>query len=132
MTPRVKALRPGVDVGSLISHTPIRRLERALTLASEGGARIIAGGKAYHHPDRPEGAYFTPTLIADVKMDMGVATEELFAPIMTVVPYDSVEEALGWLKDSRFGLGAGVYGKDRAECMAVADRITSGMVALNE
>jgi len=132
MAPRVAALRPGIDVGALISHTPIRRLERALQLASEGGANIVVGGEAYTHPDRPEGAYFAPTLISDVKMNMVVATEELFAPIMTVVPYDTVEEAIEWLKNSRFGLGAGVYGKDRDECMKVAEQITCGMVSLNE
>lgn len=132
MEPRVRALRPGVDVGALISHVPIKRLESIIQDAKAGGARVITGGTAYPHPDRPQGAYFTPTLVADVKMDMAIATEELFAPVMTVVPYDSVEEALTWLRGSRFGLGAGVYGAGRDECMRVADQITCGMVSLNE
>lgn len=83
-------------------------------------------------PDRPEGAYFTPTLISDVRMDMALATEELFAPVMTVVPYDSVEEAVIWLKKQRFGLGAGVYGGKRAECVRVARGLECGMVSINE
>lgn len=132
MEPRVAALRPGVDVGSLISHTPIARLEKIIAAAEKAGARVLVGGKACVRPDAPQGAYFTPTLVADVTMDMEIATEELFAPVMTVVPYDTVDEAIGWLRNSRFGLGAGVYGRDREECMRVADSIQSGMVALNE
>ncbi|WWD20400.1 hypothetical protein CI109_104876 [Kwoniella shandongensis] len=132
MTPRVSALRPGYDVGSLISHTPIQRLESILSSAQSSGARILSGGKAHHHPTYAQGAYFEPTLVVDVTMDMDIAQEELFAPVMTVVPYDDVDEAIGWLNKSRFGLGAGVYGKSQAECRRVAEKLECGMVAINE
>lgn len=132
MTPRIQALRLGIDVGSLISHTPIPRLEKLIASAKADGARVLVGGSQYHHPDRPQGAYFSPTLIADVRMDMDLAREELFAPVMTVVPYDDVDEALAWLRGSRFGLGGGVYGAGRDECMRVANELQCGMVSLNE
>lgn len=132
MLPRVQSLRPGIDVGALISHTPIPRLEKIIASAEASGARVLAGGKAYAHPDRPHGAYFTPSLVADVRMDMDIAREELFAPVMTVVPYDSVDEALAWLRTSRFGLGGSVYGKHCDECMRVANELQCGMVSLNE
>ncbi|ORY34610.1 putative meiotic recombination-related protein [Naematelia encephala] len=130
--PRVRALRLGMDVGSLISHTPIKRLESLLESATQAGARVLVGGKQYHHPDHPHGAYYEPTLVVDVNMDMGIANEELFAPVMTVVPYDDVDEALGWLNGSRFGLGAGVYGEDRRECERVAGLLQCGMVSIND
>lgn len=132
MEPCVKSSRPGKDVGSLISHTPIPRLESILSEAVSAGAKILVGGKQYHHPDHPHGAYFQPTLIVDVTMDMDVAKEELFAPVMTVVVYDDVEEAIGWLNKSRFGLGAGVYGEDKGQCERVAGRLECGMVSINE
>lgn len=132
MAPRIRSLRPGVDVGSLISHKPISRLTNLLASATQSGARIIVGGKQYRHADHPEGAYFEPTLITDVTMDMDIATEELFAPIMTVVCYDTLDEAVRWLNDSRFGLGAGVYGADRLKCERVAERLQCGMVSINE
>ena len=132
MLPRIQSLRPGIDVGSLISHDPIPRLSSILAAAASSGARILVGGKQYHHPDYPDAAYFEPTLVVDVRMDMDIAREELFAPVMSVVPYDDVDEAFGWLNASRFGLGAGVYGPDKAECRRVAGKLECGMVSINE
>ncbi|WVQ84432.1 hypothetical protein IAT38_006584 [Cryptococcus sp. DSM 104549] len=132
MTPRVRALQPGHDVGSLISHSPIPRLLSLLSSATSSGARILAGGNTFSHPVHPQGAYFEPTLVVDVTMDMEIAKEELFAPVMTVVPYDDVDEAVGWLNKGRFGLGAGVYGRDKGECRRVAGKLECGMVAINE
>ncbi|WWC73787.1 uncharacterized protein I206_107759 [Kwoniella pini CBS 10737] len=132
MEPRVKSLRPGTDVGSLISHAPISKLQSTLASAEKGGARVLAGGKRYMHPEYPQAAYFEPTLVVDVTMDMEIAQEELFAPVMTVVPYDNVAEAIEWLNKSRYGLGAGVYGKDKGECKRVAEKLECGMVAINE
>ncbi|WVW87035.1 hypothetical protein I302_109091 [Kwoniella bestiolae CBS 10118] len=132
MEPRVKALRPGTDVGSLISHSPIDKLTSILSSAQKSGAKISAGGKQYTHPTYPRAAYFEPTLVVNVTMDMEIAQEELFAPVMTVVPYDDIDEAVSWLNDSRFGLGAGVYGKNRGECRRVAGALECGMVAVND
>ncbi|EAL18834.1 hypothetical protein CNBI0950 [Cryptococcus deneoformans B-3501A] len=132
LTPRVQALRPGHDVGSLISHAPISKLQSLLASSISSGARLLAGGHPYVHPLYPQGAYFEPTLIADVTMDMAVAKEELFAPVMTVVPYDDVNEAVEWLNKGKFGLGGGVYGKDKKECRRVAEKLECGMVAIND
>jgi acyl-CoA reductase-like NAD-dependent aldehyde dehydrogenase len=129
---RIKALRPGKDVSSLISQQPIARLESLLSKAESEGARILHGGKRFAHPDRPHGAYFEPTLVVDVKMDMDIAKEELFAPVMSVVAYDTVDEAIGWLNASRFGLGASVFGNNKKECQNVAGRLQCGMVSINE
>lgn len=131
---RVRALRPGMDVGSLISSTPIPRLEQLLKSAESAGAQILAGGKPFVHSEFPQGSYFEPTLVVNVTMDMDIANTELFAPVMTVVKYedDKVDEAVEWLNKSRFGLGAGVYGRDREECRRVAGMLQCGMVAINE
>lgn len=90
MTPRVQKLRCGaalsttssdktnkvVDCGAMISSHLLRQLEDMLQLAEKQGARILAGGKRFVHPDWPEGHYFQPTLIADVKPEMDIATQE--------------------------------------------------------
>lgn len=65
-------------------------------------------------------------------MDMDVAKTELFAPVMSIVPYDDVDDAVAWLNKGRFGLGAGVYGERRRECERVASELQCGMVAINE
>ena len=130
--PRVQALRPGTDVGSLFSSVPITKLEKIIQSAEKQGAEILAGGKRYIHPEYPEASYFEPTLVGNVSMDMDIAQTELFAPVMSVVPYDSVDEAVEWLNNSRFGLGAGVYGNDLKECRRVAAALEVGMVSINE
>ena len=132
LVPRVKALRSGTDVGSLFSSAPISKLEDILTSASSQGAQVLAGGKSFEHPDHPGASYFQPTLVGEVKMDMDIARTELFAPVMSVVPYDTVDQAVEWLNKSRFGLGAGVYGNDKAECRRVAGLLECGMVSVNE
>jgi acyl-CoA reductase-like NAD-dependent aldehyde dehydrogenase len=134
LLPRVQSLRVGTDIGSIISHTPIARLEALLAEAVSQGARVLCGGKRYHHPDYPHGAYFEPTMVVDVTMDMRIAQEELFAPVMTVVKYedDHVDQAVQWLREGRYGLGASVWGNDRDECRRVAGMMECGMVSINE
>ena len=132
LQPRIAALRVGTDVGSLISYDRITRLTEICENAKTAGADILSGGQAFDGLSETEGSYFQPTLVGNVKMDMEIAQEELFAPVMSVVPYDDVDEAVEWLNTSRFGLGAGVYGNDRAECRRVAKKLQCGMVSINE
>lgn len=132
LLPRIKSLRVGTDVGSLISSTPISKLESLIAESVEQGATVLTGGKRFDHPKYPGASYFEPTLIVDVKMNHAVAQNELFAPVMSVVVYDDVDEAVGWLNASRFGHGAGVYGENKRECKRVAGLLECGMVAINE
>jgi acyl-CoA reductase-like NAD-dependent aldehyde dehydrogenase len=168
MTPRVQRLRCGpvlssppfsedkllkvVDCGAMISSRLLAQLEDMLQQATKQGARIVAGGKRYIHPDWPEGHYFQPTLIADVKPEMDIAKNEcelavhcisddmlsvlpltiVFAPVMNVIPYDTVEQAIDIANGTRYGLGSAIFGNDRAECRMVAERLEVGMVAINE
>ena len=116
----------------MFSSAPISKLENIVKSASSHGAQVLAGGKQWKHPTYPGSSYFEPTLVGEVKMDMDIAQNELFAPVMSVVPYDTVDQAVEWLNKSRFGLGAGVYGDDKAECRRVAGILECGMVSINE
>lgn len=84
MTPRVSELKPGRDVGAMINSSRLSQLEKMVNDAVKQGARLLVGGKEYKHPQRPNGHYFEPTLLADVTMDMEIARQECFAPIMLV------------------------------------------------
>jgi acyl-CoA reductase-like NAD-dependent aldehyde dehydrogenase len=148
MQPRVTALRCGpslssapgkahgpietVDCGSMISSRLFDDLESILSSAEKQGARILAGGKRLDHPVWKSGHYFQPTLIVDVTTDMDIARNELFAPVMTVMPYDTIEEAVAIANSTRYGLGSAVFGNDRTECRQVAAAMKTGMVAVNE
>ncbi|KAI1259856.1 Aldehyde/histidinol dehydrogenase [Xylariaceae sp. FL1019] len=137
LTPKVQALRMGLDkdVGAMVSNASFTRLEKLVQDAVSKGARLLAGGKRYIHPDHPQGYYFTPTLLADVTPDMDVANEECFGPIMTLMksPTSTATDVLALANAPAFGLGASVYGKDSdPELQAIVAGVRAGGVAVND
>ena len=94
------------------------------------GAKLLCGG-----PGRPEGLsggyYARPTVFSEVRSDMAIAQEEIFGPVLVIIPYDTVDEAVAIANDTVYGLGAHVQGKDMTQVRAVARRIQSGQVQLN-
>jgi acyl-CoA reductase-like NAD-dependent aldehyde dehydrogenase len=85
MTSRVSQLKPGRDVGAMSNAPRLIQLENLVNEAVKQGAKLLVGGKNFVHPDKPEGHYFEPTLLADVTMDMEIAKQECFAPVMLVL-----------------------------------------------
>lgn len=137
--PKVKTLRLGsflddskVDLGTMISDNRFDALEKLIVDAVNTGARLLAGGKRFHHAKYPSGHYFEPTLIVDVTPDMAIAKEELFAPVFLVMAFDTVDEAIRLANSTRYGLGSSVFGGNRATCRYVADRLECGMVNIND
>lgn len=101
MAPRVAQLKPGRDVGAMINSARLAHLEHLVNEAVKQGARLLVGGKQYKHPYGPSGHYFEPTLLADVTMDMEVAKQECFAPIMLVLKAEVSEAESGLLELNR-------------------------------
>ncbi|KAK8070982.1 succinate-semialdehyde dehydrogenase [Apiospora hydei] len=137
LEPRVQALRLGVekDVGAMVSDASFSRLEALVEDAVAKGARLLAGGKRYTHPDHPSGFYFTPTLVVDVTPDMALANEECFGPIMTIMPSPSgkAEDLLKIANAPEFGLGASVWGRDSDPVVQQIVRgVRAGGVAVND
>ncbi|KAK6839698.1 hypothetical protein PG987_005564 [Apiospora arundinis] len=137
LEPRVQALRLGVekDVGAMVSDVSFSRLEALVEDAVAKGARLLAGGKRYVHPDHPSGFYFTPTLVVDVTSDMLLANEECFGPIMTVMrsPSGTAEDLLKIANAPDFGLGASVWGRDSDSVVQKIVRgVRAGGVAVND
>ncbi|KAK4674293.1 Meiotic Sister-Chromatid recombination aldehyde dehydrogenase [Podospora pseudopauciseta] len=137
LEPRVKSLRLGQDkdVGAMISDSSFSRLESLISEAVSKGARLLAGGRRYTHPDHPKGHYFTPTLLVDVTPDMAIANEECFAPVMTVMktPSDRVEDILSVANAPDFGLGSSVFGGETdPRIPVIVKKIKAGMIAVND
>ncbi|GAP87239.1 putative aldehyde dehydrogenase [Rosellinia necatrix] len=137
LAPRVRELRMGLDkdVGAMVSDASFERLEVLVTDAVAAGAKLLAGGKRYIHPDHPQGFYFSPTLLVDVTPDMAIANEECFGPIMTVLRARSstAEAVLSLANAPAFGLGASVYGSDSdAALRAIVRGVRAGGVAVND
>ena len=119
---------PETQIGPLISERQRERVEGYLALAGEEGARVLGGGR----PDGLEhGFYVNPALLADVDNRMRVAQEEIFGPVMALIPYDSENDAVQLANDSIYGLSGSVWTADRERGVEVAKRIRTGMVSIN-
>jgi aldehyde dehydrogenase (NAD+) len=122
-------LDPATRLGPLISSTQRERVEGFIAKGKQEGARVVMGG------GRPagfaKGYYVEPTIFADVQPKMTIAQEEIFGPVLSVLPYDTEEEAVRIANDTIYGLAGGVWSGDPARAMRVARRIRTGQVDVN-
>jgi len=117
-------------LGPLVSETQRERVRGYINKGIDEGAKLLTGG-----PDAPEGldkGYFVqPTVFSDVRNDMTIAQEEIFGPVLSIIPYDDEEDAVRIANDTIYGLAAGVWSGDADRAKAVARRIRSGQVEVN-
>jgi betaine-aldehyde dehydrogenase len=118
------------DVGPLISRAHRDRVLAHIAGAVEQGATVVAGGKV--PAGLPPGYYVEPTVLVDVDPGMPVAQEEIFGPVLSVMPYDSVGEAVRIANGTRYGLAASIWSADLARARDVARRVESGTVWIND
>ncbi|MFE2064909.1 aldehyde dehydrogenase family protein [Streptomyces sp. NPDC059467] len=119
---------PGTVVGPLITAEHRARVESYVELARKEGATVVAGGE---RPPLERGFYLTPTLLADCTHDMRAVREEIFGPVVSVVPFDEEEEGIALANDSDYGLIDYVWSGDVARAFRVARRLRAGGVGVN-
>lgn len=112
-------------VGPMISEKEAARAEAWVTEAIAQGARLITGGKR-------EGSLLYPTILTDVRPDMRVMCEEIFAPVLSVIPFRSFDEVIDQVNATPYGLAAGVFTRDVNRAMSAARRLHVGIVHINE
>ncbi|WP_294134355.1 aldehyde dehydrogenase family protein [Sphingobium sp.] len=120
---------PAHIMGPVVSK---RQMERVLSYVDIGvaeGATLLAGGKA--RPDKGTGYFIEPTCFADVTNDMRIAQEEIFGPVLVVIPFEDDDDAVRIANESAYGLCGGVFSADLDRAMAVAKRIRTGSVSVN-
>ncbi|MFE0133856.1 aldehyde dehydrogenase family protein [Streptomyces sp. NPDC059037] len=118
----------GTIVGPVISSAHRDRIESYVELGRKEGARVVAGGE---RPAFDRGFYVAPTLLADCTNDMRVVREEIFGPVVVVVPFDEEEEGIALANDSDYGLIDYVWSADVARAFRVARRLRAGGVGVN-
>src|ERR1700732_3203345 len=121
---------PNIMVGPMVSQKQYERIESYIRKGIEEGAEVLVGGEG--HPKGLEAGFFVkPTVFVNVKNDMTIAQEEIFGPVLSVIAYDSEDEAIRIANDSKYGLHAAVLGTDLARARRVASQIRAGRSVIN-
>ena len=122
---------PDADVGAMASAEPLAKTQDHLADALSKGARLVAGGSAPQGEAFARGHFFRPTVLADCTHDMKVMREETFGPLVGVMAYDGLDEAIGLANDTPYGLASYLYARDMDEVRYASARLDYGNVAVN-
>jgi aldehyde dehydrogenase (NAD+) len=122
--------KAGDHIGPLVSQAQFEKVQRLIQAGIDEGARLVAGGTG-----RPEGLnrgwFARPTVFADATSDMTIMREEIFGPVMAMMPFDSEDEAIELANDTPYGLAAYIQTDSAERARRVAGRLRAGMVQVN-
>ena len=122
---------PATEIGPLVAERQQERVEKYIALGQEEGARVVVGGSG-----RPAGLdkgwYVQPTVFANVDNSMRIAQEEIFGPVLAVIPYDDVDDAVRIANDSDYGLAGSVWTGDVDQGLDIARRVRTGTYGVNQ
>lgn len=121
------AERNDITMGPLINAAALERVEQKVAKAVEQGAKVVLGGKAVDGT----GYFYPPTLLLDVRQEMNIMHEETFGPVLPVVMFDTLEEALAMANDSEYGLTSSVYTRDLNQAMKAVRGLKFGETYIN-
>ena len=120
---------PGQIMGPVVSQRQQERVLSYIELGQQEGATLLAGGKA--RPDKGGGYFIEPTCFADVTNDMRIAQEEIFGPVLVVIPFEDDDDAIRIANQSDYGLGGGVASGNLERAMNVARKVRTGTMSVN-
>jgi aldehyde dehydrogenase (NAD+) len=124
-------LNPSTDVGPLVNDQQLSRVLKYISIGKEEGARLVSGGNRILDGDRGHGYFVEPTIFADVLPRMRIAQEEIFGPVVSVLRFATLEEAITIVNEVPFGLSSAIYTRD-VNTSARAERdLQTGLVYIN-
>ncbi len=122
-------LKSDTLVGSLVNDAQLAVVERYVAEGREAGAHLLTGGGRLD--TGLDGRFYQPTVFTDVTAQMSIATDEIFGPVLSVLPYDTLEEAISIANSTSFGLSAGIWSSDINEALTAARDLRAGTVWVN-
>ncbi|MGI9603498.1 MAG: betaine-aldehyde dehydrogenase [Acidimicrobiales bacterium] len=123
---------PAVTIGPLVSAEHRSKVEHYLGLAGESDAVLVVGGGRPDDPALDQGNYVMPTVFADCRDDMTFVRDEIFGPVMAVLPFDTEDEAIARANDTPYGLSGAVFSSDFSRAHRVANALQAGTVWIND
>jgi aldehyde dehydrogenase (NAD+) len=124
-------LDPETQIGPLVSEQQLERVTGYLSLGRQEGARAVAGGERLTEGPLAQGYFVPPTVFADVRDDMRIATEEIFGPVLSAIPFSDMDDLIARANSTMFGLGSGVWTRDVSKAHHLAKAIRAGSVWVN-
>jgi acyl-CoA reductase-like NAD-dependent aldehyde dehydrogenase len=126
------ALDPTSDMGPIVSKTQLETVERYVSIGRDEGAYVLVGGERAVVEGHDGGFYFQPTVFGNVTNSMRIAQEEIFGPVLVVIPFEDDDEAARIANDSIYGLAGGVWSGDNSRAIKVAEQLRTGTVWIND
>jgi aldehyde dehydrogenase (NAD+) len=119
------------EMGTAANEPQFKKILSFIEAAKGDGARLVAGGGRADGPGLEKGFFIQPTIFADVRNDMKVAAEEIFGPVLSIIPFSDEDEAVQIANDTPYGLASGVWSENISRCMRMMRAIKSGVVWVN-
>lgn len=124
-------LDAGVDIGPSITGTQLEKVLESVETARAGGAEILFGGERLSQGDFAKGFFSSPAVVTGVDAEMPIAQEEIFGPVLAVIPARNIDDAVRIANDIRFGLSASICTKSLTSAFEFANRVEAGLVMVN-
>ena len=123
---------PTTTQGAQVSEAQFNRIMNYIEIGKQEGGKLILGGDRNVEGSNAKGFFINPTIFADCTNDMRIAQEEIFGPVLTVIPFDTEEEAVRIANDTTYGLGAGFWTNDVSRTQRVANALQAGQIFINK
>lgn len=122
---------PATHIGPIAHKGHFDSILRDIDTAKYDGAKLVYGGNAVQPDTAPNGLFIEPTIFTGVTQDMKLAQDEVFGPVLAVIPFETEDQVITMANDSKFGLAAGVWSQDTARAIRVADQLKAGTIYIN-